>query len=126
MNLWHIPSVEAAGRREPRVLFSTPECRAVVIDLRAGEGLGEHSVRERAVVQVVKGEVLVSAGGSDHTCGAGTLITFDPEERHAISAAQDARLLLMLAPWPGDGHYPEGVLVDAGRMPEKATANPTG
>jgi quercetin dioxygenase-like cupin family protein len=125
MNLWHIPSIEAAGRREPRVLFSTPECRAVVIDLRAGEGLGEHSVRERAVVEVVTGQVRVTAGGNDATCGAGTLITFDPEERHAIAAVEDARVLLMLAPWPGEGHYPDGTLIDASRTPANATADPT-
>ena len=57
MERWHLPSVEQSGRREPRVLFSTPECRAVVIDLRAGEELGEHEVRERAVLQVVSGSV---------------------------------------------------------------------
>ncbi|MBW8878178.1 MAG: DNA gyrase subunit A [Acidobacteria bacterium] len=33
----HIPTIDAAGRREPRVLFSTPECRAVLIDLREGD-----------------------------------------------------------------------------------------
>ena len=31
---WHLPSIDAAGQRDPRVLFSTPECRAVAIDLR--------------------------------------------------------------------------------------------
>ena len=44
------------------MLFSTPECRAVVIDLRAGEELGEHEVRERAVVQVVAGRVAITDG----------------------------------------------------------------
>jgi hypothetical protein len=36
----------------PRVLFSAPECRAIVIDLQTGEAMGNHHVRERAVVQV--------------------------------------------------------------------------
>ena len=71
------------------MLFSTPECRAVVIDLRAGEGLGEHSVHERAVVEVVTGSVRVTASGTEMTCGGGTLLTFDPQERHAISAVDD-------------------------------------
>ena len=124
MERWHIPSIDAAGKREPRVLFSTPEARAVVIDLRAGEQLGEHSVHERAVLQVVSGEVTVAAGGGDVACGSGTLVAFAPGERHAVTAASDARILLVLAPWPGDGHYPDGAAVDAARMPANARVEP--
>ena len=112
MERWHIPSIEADGRREPRVLFSCPEARAVVIDLRDGEQLGEHSVHERAVLQVVNGRLDV------------TLLTFAPGERHAVTARGDARVLLMLSPWPGAGHFPDGAQVDAGRMPANATARP--
>ena len=126
MERWHIPSIDAAGKREPRVLFSTPEARAVVIDLRAGEQLGEHSVHERAVVQVVSGEVAIAAGAGDVVCGAGTLVAFAPGERHTVTAAADARILLVLAPWPGDGHFPEGAAVDAARMPANARVEPIG
>jgi hypothetical protein len=31
-------------------------------------------------------------------------VVFDPNERHAVTAKSDARLLLVLAPWPGNGH----------------------
>jgi len=120
MERWHVPSIEAAGRREPRVLFSAPECRAVALDLRAGEQLGEHSVHERAVLWVAAGEVTVQG----ETCQAGTLITFAPDERHTVAAQSDARLGLLLAPWPGDGHYPSGAEFDAARMPANATAPP--
>jgi quercetin dioxygenase-like cupin family protein len=121
---WHIPSIEAAGRREPRVLLSQPECRAVVIDLRDGERLGDHSVHERALLQVVSGKVDISAGGEDVVCDAGTLVTFAPGERHSVVASGAARLLLMLAPWPGEGHYPDGTLVDSVRTPANATERP--
>ncbi|MDX6553069.1 MAG: hypothetical protein QOH74_1557 [Gaiellales bacterium] len=124
MERWHIPSIEATGRTEPRVLLSTPECRAVVLDLRDGERLGDHSVHERAVLQVVAGRVDISAGGEDATCEAGTLVTFAPGERHSVVASGDARLLLMLAPWPGEGHYRDGTLVDSQRTPANATARP--
>jgi hypothetical protein len=36
------------------------------------------------------------------------LFRFDPAERHAISSESGARLLLLLAPWPGEGHYRGG------------------
>ena len=70
MERWHLPSIEATGKREPRVLFSTPACRAVVIDLQAGEEMGEHQVRERAVLEVVSGEVALGIAGAETPCGA--------------------------------------------------------
>ena len=82
----------------PRVLFTSPECRAIVIDLRGGEELGDHHVRERAVVEVISGRISVEASGETVDCESGTLLTFDPGERHTVHALADARLLLLLAP----------------------------
>jgi len=96
------PRVPSEGRQMPRVLFSTPECRAVVIDLESGEELGDHHVRERAILEVVAGRVSIDSGEGSAECDAGTLVTFDPGERHTIRALDDARLLLLLAPWPGE------------------------
>ena len=62
----------------PLVLFSSPECRAIAVDLQAGDTMGDHQVRERAVVQVVTGRVTVEASGEKAECDAGTLITFEP------------------------------------------------
>ncbi len=98
------PRVAMQERQQPRVLFSSPECRAVVVDLSSGEGLGDHQVRERAVLEVVTGRILVDCGGETFECGAGALLTFDPGEQHGVRALADARLLLLLAPWPGAGH----------------------
>src|SRR5580765_4379390 len=82
----------------PRVLFTSPECRVVILELERGEEMGDHKVRERAVVQVVSGRVSVDASGEKVECGAGTLLTFEPSEQHRIRALVDARLLLILAP----------------------------
>jgi quercetin dioxygenase-like cupin family protein len=76
-----------------------------MIRLDAGQALGDHQVTERAWVTVVEGEVHVSAGGRDEVCGVGTLVTFDPGERHSLVSDGGARILLLLAPWPGEGHY---------------------
>ena len=106
---WHLPSIDATGKREPRLLFSTPPaCRAVVIDLTAGETMSDHSVHENAIVQVVSGTVRLGTAEGETECAAGTLATFAPGERHSITAVETARLLLLLAPWPGDGHYAAG------------------
>ena len=36
---------------------------------------------------------------------AGTLARFEPDERHSVRTESGAKLLLLLAPWPGPGHY---------------------
>jgi len=50
------------------------------------------------------------SGGEDSrvTGGPGFLSHFAPGERHAVKARSDARLLLVLAPWPGVGHPSRG------------------
>ena len=108
----------------PRVLFSAPECRIVVIDLQRGEELGEHHVRERAVVEVVYGSVAIQLTSDAVECSAGTVVTFDPGERHAVHALADARLLLFLAPWPNALHYTEGEPAHAEHLPANAMVEP--
>jgi quercetin dioxygenase-like cupin family protein len=102
------------------VLFSTPECRAVVIDLRPGDELGEHSVRERATIQIVSGSVAITGGGQTVTAEAGTLVTFAPGERRSLRAEGDARVLLLLAPWPASSHYASDEVARPDRLPENA------
>jgi quercetin dioxygenase-like cupin family protein len=118
------PRELSVGRQKPRVLFSSPECRLVVLDLASGEDLGEHQVRERAVVEVISGRVSIEAGAETAECQAGTLIVFDPGERHTLRGLTDARLLLMLAPWPAAGlDTPEEAGHDQ-HLPANATIEP--
>jgi quercetin dioxygenase-like cupin family protein len=89
----------------PRILHSARgEARSIAIQLPAGESLQDHQVHERAYVVVVDGEVEVGNAGGTVTGEAGFAAVFDPHERHEVRATTDARLLLVLAPWPGDGH----------------------
>jgi hypothetical protein len=51
------------------------------------------------------GEVeITTTAGESVSGGAGLLVEFAPAERHAVHARSDARLLLLLTPWPGVGH----------------------
>jgi quercetin dioxygenase-like cupin family protein len=93
------------GSRSPVVLHSDDEGRAVLIGLDPGQELGDHQVKEYAFLHVVDGEVQITAGGETLAAPAGTLVRFEPDERHAVSSAGGARMLLFLAPWPGEGHY---------------------
>jgi len=89
----------------PQVLRSDDEGRAIVINLPAGEEMQEHQVHERAWLLVIDGEVELSApDGESVRGGAGLLVHTPPNERHDVRAVSDARLVLLLVPWPGDGH----------------------
>ena len=107
MRSWDLTQIDApAGTRDPVVLATDDNARAVVISLAPGQELGDHQVHERAWIVVVEGSVRVSTTGADgRECGAGTLLTFEPNERHAIRSEDGARILLLLAPWPGEGHF---------------------
>jgi quercetin dioxygenase-like cupin family protein len=81
--------------------------RAIAINLPAGEQLQEHEVHEHAYLVVVDGQVELAQDGESHQAGAGTVAHWVPAERHEVRATSDARLLLVLAPWPGAGHPSE-------------------
>jgi len=104
MRSWDLQSVDAEPHR-PLILASGEDARTVLLSLPAGEELQEHEVHERARVVVVAGQVEVSlADGETVAAGPGHLFEFEPAERHTVVARSDARLLLVLSPWPGDGH----------------------
>ena len=104
MDHWDLQSLDVEAHR-PQILHSTRgEARSIAIHLSAGERLQDHEVHERAHLVVIDGEVEVEAGDAAVSGGPGFLAVFDPHERHEVRATADARLLLVLAPWPGDGH----------------------
>jgi len=101
---WDIANLELKPRR-PEILSSTPDARAIALDLRAGEALPEHEVHERAWIVVLSGTVEISSATGERACGAsGLLVEVAATERHDVIARTDARLLLLLTPWPGRGH----------------------
>jgi quercetin dioxygenase-like cupin family protein len=102
---WDLRSLDVAPHR-PVILHSARgQARSVALRLPAGELLQDHQVHERAHLVVVDGTVEVSRGpGESVVGGPGFFAVFDPGERHEVRATEDARLLLVLAPWPGDGH----------------------
>jgi quercetin dioxygenase-like cupin family protein len=74
-------------------------------------------VHERAWVTVLDGEVEITTTTGESISGSsGLLVGFAPNERHAVHARTDTRLLLPLTPWPGTGH-PGAMTLD-----QKATA----
>ena len=87
------------------MLLTEDEARAVLIGLEPGQELGDHQVKEHAWIVVVHGAARIGSGGDEVEAGVGTLVHFEPDERHYVRSDGGAKLLLLLAPWPGEGHY---------------------
>jgi quercetin dioxygenase-like cupin family protein len=104
---WKLNEIETPdGSRSPAVLHSLEgESRVVLIGLDPGQELGEHQVKEAALLLVVDGSVTVDVGEESLEASAGELFRFDPDERRTVRSPQGGRVVLFLAPWPGEGHY---------------------
>ena len=106
MRTWNLPEIETpGGSRSPVVLDSDEAARAVLIGLDPGQELGDHQVKESAFLVVLDGSVQITSGSETLEARHGSLVTFEPDERRSVASADGARILLLLAPWPGAGHY---------------------
>jgi quercetin dioxygenase-like cupin family protein len=124
MQSWDLKTV-GAEPHQPLILASADDARTIVLYLPAGEELREHEVHERARVVVIDGEVDVTMpDGKALSAGAGHLFEFDPGERHTVAARSDVRLLLILSPWPGDGHPGAMTLEQKAEARERAAEHP--
>jgi quercetin dioxygenase-like cupin family protein len=104
MRSWTILDLDLKPRL-PEIVSSSPDARAIVLDLAEGEALAEHEVHERAWAILLRGRVQVTTGAGERADGGpGLLVELNPGERHEVLALADARLLLLLTPWPGGGH----------------------
>ena len=102
MQHWNLNDTPADA---PAVLHSRDgEARVVLLSLPPGQELGEHQVHEAALLLVVDGTARVESGDESVEARAGDLFRFDPAERRTVTSG-GARILLVLAPWPGEGHY---------------------
>ena len=102
MHHWKLGEIETPdGKRSPVVLHSRDGAeRVILIELRPGEALGEHQVRESGVLVVVEGSVRVDAADESIDAGPGELFHFEPGERHSVTTKSGGSVLLFLAPWP--------------------------
>jgi quercetin dioxygenase-like cupin family protein len=104
LETWDVRSLDVEPHF-PKILRSDAEGRAIVINLPAGEQLQWHQTHERSWLVVADGEVeLESSSDGIVRGGAGLLAHAAPNERREIRAVSDARLVMVLVPWPGEGH----------------------
>jgi quercetin dioxygenase-like cupin family protein len=105
---WDVREIDApAGTRLAAVLETVDGARAIIIRLAPGEELGDHQVRERAWLMVAEGTARVVASADVVEAGPGTLLTFEPGERHSVASVSGARIVMILSSWPAEDHYPD-------------------
>lgn len=120
MRSWDLKAV-GAEPHEPQILSTADDARAILLNLPAGEELQEHEVHEHARIVVIEGEVEVATPeGERVSASSGHLLEFVPGERHTVAAQADTRLLLLLTPWPGDGHPGAMTLEQKAEVRERA------
>ena len=91
MQSWNLMEIDApAGTRDPVVVHSGNEARAVLIALNPGQVMGDHQVKENAWVTVLEGTVRISAGGESIDAEPGMLFRFDPAFRLAKFGDREA------------------------------------
>jgi quercetin dioxygenase-like cupin family protein len=103
LETWDIATLDVQPHK-PEILRTDKEARVIVIQLPAGERMQDHQTHERGYLSVVTGQIELSGAEGSTTGGPGFLAQFDPNERREITAKEDSRLVLMLGPWPGEGH----------------------
>ena len=120
MQSWDLRTI-GVEPHQPKILSSGEDARMILLHLPEGEELQEHEVHERARIIIIEGRVETSMpSGESVSGGPGHLLEFEPAERHTVVARSDSRLLLILSPWPGDGHPGAMTLEEKGQARERA------
>jgi quercetin dioxygenase-like cupin family protein len=109
MELWDLTDPALRGVRDPQVLIADDGARAILIAFEAGQALDEHETRENAWGMVIEGELLVTdSNGKEQRLETGGFVRWTAGERRSLAALTEARLLLILTPWPAKDHYAAG------------------
>lgn len=90
-----LPDVPSGRRSE--TLLKTPTLRVVLVTMRAGTDLHEHTAPGVITMQGLQGRLAVTVEGEEQELAAGDLIALEADTRHAVRAIEDGAFLLTIA-----------------------------
>ena len=86
--------------RRAETLLKTPDLRVVLVTMRAGAELSEHTAPGTITVQPLRGRFRFSTDDAAQEIVAGDLVSVTGKVRHAVHCLDEGAFLLTLA-WPG-------------------------
>jgi quercetin dioxygenase-like cupin family protein len=86
--------------RSAETLLKTSDLRVVLVTMRAGAELAEHTAPGTITVQPLRGRFLFSTEDMTKEIVAGDLMSVAGKVRHAVRCLDEGAFLLTLA-WPG-------------------------
>lgn len=89
-----------SGRRST-ILVKTASLRVVLVTMRAGTELQEHSAPATITVQPVQGRISFLVEAEERELAPGSLVTVEAGVRHTVRAIEDGAFLLTIG-WPGE------------------------
>jgi quercetin dioxygenase-like cupin family protein len=79
-----------------RTLVRKPGGNVSLFAFAAGQELAEHTAPFDALVNLLEGELEVKIAGEAHRLAAGEVILMPADEPHALTAAADSKMLLIM------------------------------
>lgn len=95
------PGESRSGRRA-ETLIKTDRLRVVLVTMRAGSELQEHSAPGPITIQALLGRFSVSVAGEEHDLAHGNLISIQTDVPHTVRAVEDGAFLLTISWLPDD------------------------
>lgn len=81
----------------PRVIHNQPGFRLVLLNLRAGQSVPEHSTSDRVAVYALSGHITFYENQSPADLRAGEMVTIEADAPHRLEAHEDSSLLVIRA-----------------------------
>ena len=101
------PDDDASGRRA-ETLVKTDHLRVVLVTLRAGAALHEHTAPGPITIQTLRGRMSATYDGQERELGPGQLLALAAGVRHAVRAIEAGAFLLTIGWSAGDRPGPAG------------------